>query len=248
MKKLFTSIFLVLTLSSVTVLAQVGGNFNSNDLQSFSVYNTINENGKVIDLDNLDGSIYLNEEFEPGLVIDTSKDQELKAMLRYNIFKDQVEINLIKKKDEISVLKRSTNYEYILNGDRIKLFFNDKIFRGGKDNGYLFILGNTSFEGQQVNLYKKYYQNYTPPKKASSTYVQPKPASLENASEYYISEDGKNFNLVEANRRNILDAFDSKYRSDLKDFIKSKNFKFRGNDIEVENEIKRLVYFYNTLR
>jgi hypothetical protein len=34
----------------------------------------------------------------------------------------------------------------------------------------------------------------------------------------------------------------------LKDFIKSKDFNFRGSSVEVENEIKRLIYFYNTLK
>jgi hypothetical protein len=249
MKKLLMNVYLVSILTSVSVFAQVGGNFNSNDLQSFAVYNSINTNGKVINLENVEGSIYLDKDFQSGLIIDTSKDRELKSLIRYNIFKDQVEINLIKNNNEVSVLKRSTNYQYILNGDLIKLFFNDKIFKGGKDNGYLFILGNPSIEKNQVQLYKKYYQTYIPEKRATSTYVKATPSKLENAAEYYISEDGgKNFNLVEASKRNILDAFDAKYKSDLKDFIKSKNFKFRGSDEEVENEIKRLVYYYNTLR
>ena len=248
MKNLFrNSVFALLVLSTISVAAQVGGNFNSNDLQSFTVYNTINQNGKVIDLDNLDGSIYLNEDFQPGTIIDTEKDQEVKALLRYNIFKDQVEINFNKRANDINVLKRSTNYKYILNGDYIKLVFNDKIFRGGKDNGYLFILGNRSAEGNQVKLYKKYYQNYTPPRKAKSTYEKAKPARLEDAAEYYISQDDKKFTQIETNKRNILDAFDDQYKSDLKKFIKSKDFKFRGDDKEVENEVRRLVSYYNTL-
>jgi hypothetical protein len=248
MKKLSLITFLVLILSTVSGLAQVGGNFNSNDLRSFDIYNTINTERGVVDLDNVDGSIYLDNEFKTGLVLDTNKDQEFGSLIRYNIFKDQVEINFITNENKVSVLKRSTNFEYVLNGDRIKLFLNDKIFRGGKDNGYLFILGNTSLDENQVQLYKKYYQNYTPEKRAVSSYVKAEPAKLENEVEYYISEDDKSFKQLELNKRKILQAFDSRYKSDLKDFIKSKDFNFRGSSVEVENEIKRLIYFYNTLK
>ena len=239
--------FLVSILSTVSVLAQVGGNFNSNDLRSFDIYNTINTETGVVNLDNVDGSIYLDDEFKSGLVIDTNKDQKFESLLRYNIFKDQVEINFITNKNQVSVLKRSTNFQYVLNGDRIKLFFNNNIFRGGKDNGYLFILGSTSVDENQVQLYKKYYQIYTPEKKAVSSYVKAKPAKLENEVEYYISENGKNFKQLELNKRKIVEAFNSKYKSEVKDFIKSKDFNFRGSSVVVENEIKRLIYFYNTL-
>jgi len=241
MKKNIMITFLISILSTASVLAQVGGNFNSSDMRSFDIYNTINTETGVVNLDNVDGSIYLDDEFKSGLVIDTNKDQEFESLLRYNIFKDQVEINIITNKNQVSVLKRSTNFQYVLNGDRIKLFFNNNIFRDGKDNGYLFILGNTSVDENQVQLYKKYYQNYTPEKKAASSYAKAKPAKLGNEVEYYISEDDKSFKQLELNKRKIIEAFDSKYKSDLKDF------NFRGSSVEVENEIKKLIYFYNTL-
>ncbi len=238
----FMLAFLCLALNAQ---AQITSNFDPQSLQDINVYNNINTRYGSINLDNVDGSPYLNDSFVEGKIIDSEKDQSFDAFLRYNIYKGQIEIKDNPSSESIKTLDRLSRYKYVIEGQVFKLFTSNTVFKGGSDNGYMAIL---SEEGKEALLLKNYHQLYTPKKKAQSTYDTDESAKLQTKFNYFISKDGgRSFIEIEAHKRRILDSFFGEKQERVKDYIKENNFKFRGSDKEVENELKRVVAFYNSL-
>lgn len=230
----------------VGVYAQgIGSEFNPSDLQSINTYNSLNTNSGLVDLDNISGSPYLKENFQNGKIIENENDQVVTTYLRYNIFEDKFEIKPNLNDDKILALKRSSNYEFVYYGDKVQLVLNSKLFKG-KSNGYVFTVLDS--QNDEYNLYKIYSQDFTEPKKAKTSYDTDKPGRLDTNTMYYISKDiGKDFTELEVNRRKILDAFEPKLKSEMKDYMKSNKYKLRGNDTEVENELINIISHYNSL-
>ncbi|WP_143185649.1 hypothetical protein [Psychroflexus salarius] len=225
--------------------SQITSNFDPKRLQDINVYNNINTRYGSINLDNVDGSPYLKDEFVKGKVIDTKKNQSFDAFLRYNIYKGQIQIKENISSDNVKSLERFNQYKYVIDGEVFQLFNSSSVFKGGSDNGYMAIL---SEEGKEALLLKNYHQLYTPPKKATSTYDTDKPAKLETKFDYYISKDGgRSFIKIEAHKRRILDSFFGEKQDMVKDYIKENNFKFRGSDKEVENQLRRVIAYYNSI-
>lgn len=239
------TIGVLLVLFCVSLNAQIGFEFNPSDLQSVNTYNSLNTDSGFIKIDNIIGSPYLEEGFKNGKIIETSKDQVVNTYLRYSIFQDKFEIRPNLNDDKTLSLKRSSNYEFIYDGIKVKLVLNDKLFKE-KDNGYVFVILESENDG--YNLYKRYTQNFTPPKEAKTSYDTDKPARLDTNIQYFISKDiSEDFTEVEAHRRRIYDAFDSSLKSEIKDFMKSKDYKLRGDNAEVENEMIAIISHYNSL-
>jgi hypothetical protein len=210
---------------------------------------TINTKDGKMDLKDIEGSPFLTEEFKSGVIIDNSKENSaIKTNLRYNIFYDQVEVkyetDLKRDLEQVKVLKRIDIYEYLIEGKLFKLYFNDEIFFEG-DSGYLEVLNG---DDKKNVLFKKYYQEYISARSAETSYQRDTPPQLITNFKYYISKDsGQTFSSIEADRWNILDSFENNKKEVMKDFIKSNKFKFRGSDKEVENELKRTIFYYNSL-
>lgn len=223
----------------------IGSEFNPSDLQSINTYNSLNTNSGFVDLDNISGSPYLKDNFQKGKIIENENDQVVTTYLRYNIFEDKFEIKPNLNDDKILALKRSSNYEFVYEGDKVKLVLNSKLFKG-KSNGYVFTVLDSQNDG--YNLYKIYSQDFTEPKKGKTSYDTDKPGRLDTNTMYYISKDiSKGFSELEVNRRKILDAFEPNLKSEMKDYMKSNKYKLRGNDTEVENELINIISHYNTL-
>jgi hypothetical protein len=252
MKKSIKLSLLILVLFSFDVSAQTPGQaeFTREQVvrQSGEIYTIDTEDGKM-DLKDIKGSPFLTEEFKPGVIMDNSKENSaIKASLRYNIFYDQVEVqyesDLKRNLEQKRVLKRIDTYEYLIEGKLFKLYFNDDIFFDG-DSGYLEVLNG---EDKKIVLFKKYYQEYLSGTSAETSYQRDTPPQLITNFTYYISKDsGQTFSSIEADRWDILDSFENKEKELIKDFIKSSKFKFRGSDKEAENELKRTIFYYNSL-
>ncbi|PKG41364.1 hypothetical protein [Psychroflexus sp. MES1-P1E] len=252
MKNYILLSLLILVLFSSEVNAQYAGQgeFLREQVvrQSGEIFTIDTEDGKM-DLKDIEGSPFLTEEFKSGVIIDNSKENSaIKTNLRYNIFYDQVEVkyetDLKRDLEQIRVLKRIDIYEYLIEGKLFKLYFNDEIFFQG-DSGYLEVLNG---EDKKIMLFKKYYQEYISPRSAETSYQRDTPPQLITNFTYYISKDSsQTFSSIEADRWDILDSFENNKKEVMKDFIKSNKFKFRGNEKEVENELKRTIFYYNSL-
>ena len=242
MKNILTFSFLF---AGILLNAQMGGSeFDVLDLQNMNS-NLLDTDSGVINVNDIEGSPYLNIEFRKGRITEKENGQVIEAYLRYNIFEDKFEIKPSLNDDKVFALKRSSNYEYIYDNSEVQLIANNKLFNKS-GNGFVFVL--LRHENNLYNLYKKYDQKFTAAEKGKTPYDADKPASLKTNLSYYISKDiSKGFIELEVNRRKILDAFEPNLKSEMKDYMKSNKYKLRGNDTEVENELINIISHYNTL-
>ena len=241
MKKITTLLTILICLATN---AQIGSGFNPSDLSSISIYNSINTESGKLELSEVNGSPFLNEEFSMGKIIDQMNDKTTQTYLRYNIFEDKIEIKPDLSDQKLFSLNRSINYEFVYQNKLVKLIQNNDLFENN-NNGYLFVLFDSP---NNINLYKRYYQDFIPPKEARTSYDTDKPAKLETNIKYLISSDpSEDFIILDVNKRRILDAFDKKFESQLESFIKSKKYKFRGSEEEIESQLINLIEYYNTL-
>lgn len=234
----------VCVLFCLVLNAQMGAEFDVIDLQNMtSNNNSLDTQFGKIDFDDIDGSPYLSTDFKKGKIIETTNGQILEAYLRYNIFEDNFEVKPNLNDSEIFLIKRYPNYRFTYDRNKVEFVLNSKLFNN-KDNGYAFVL----LDGENFSLYKIYSQSLTPPKKGKTPYDRDKPASLNTTKTYLISKDiSKNFTELDPHRRRILNAFDSNFESEMKDFMKSKNYKLRGDHAEIENQMIQIVSHYNSL-
>ncbi|WP_121666774.1 hypothetical protein [Mesonia aquimarina] len=218
------------------------------NLQDLTILNKVIESnrgieiaGQFINTEDLNGSPYLNEDFKSGYIEDQAKDKKIKGYLRYRIFDDVFEVKNNPRSDEAMVLKRSE--KYVINiGTREFMFLQNLPIRiKGVNNGYVEVLVK---DDNGVSLYKRITQDYSPAKKARSTYSSSQKAKLDNNIHYFISSNG-NMEVIEAHKRKAADAF-ANNNEVLEDYIKENGLKFRGEEDE-QKDLIQLVNYYNTL-
>ncbi|WP_127845877.1 hypothetical protein [Psychroflexus aestuariivivens] len=237
----------ILTLSTLLLFifnssAQLNNTLNTERLTEVQMFRFLDTKKGKINLNKVEGSPYLQERFIFGKVIDTKNDESFKAPLRYNIFKDQMEINISDYEDKVSVLDRTTQYEYEIQGKKFIFLKNDFLFENA-DNGFVELIGKSG----DAMIVKRYWQKFTPQQPARTSYQDPTPARLSTEFDYFISKDnGLTFEEIDPHKRRILDSFEDK-KSEIKSYIKDKDMKFRGDEKEVENQLQRVIYYYDTL-
>jgi len=235
---------LLLSIGALSYAQGIQTQINPSDLQSLNTYRSLNTESGFIDIEDINGSPYLNDEFSKGKIFEKGEEQTVSAYMRYSIFMDKFEIKPNLYEDKVFSLKRSSNYEFYYDNTKVILILNDEIF-GKKDNGYLFVISESA---DGYNIYKQYTQDFIAPKKAQTTYNSDRPARLDTEVKYYISkEPNKNLTLIEPHKRKILDAINSGDKSKVKDYIKSNGYKFKGDENEVERQLTSTIEFYNSI-
>lgn len=239
---------LLTVLISITTFAQSSemGQLNNTRKTSGGYFFRVDASEKISNED-IDGSPFLYENFTYGKIIDLSQDKTIEALMRYDVYQDRFEIMVADDSENIKVLKRSNNYEYVLNREKFVLIQSEEAINEihyNVGNGYVVEL--TSPENSEAALYKRYSKKLIQGKKAKTTYQQDTPPKIENDVRYII-KFGDEFVRVEDHKRKILDAFPKDKQKDIKDYIKSKKFKFRGSEQEIQNEMVQVVRYYNTL-
>ncbi|WP_456867520.1 hypothetical protein [Galbibacter sp. BG1] len=184
------------------------------------------QNGPLIDTKSsnefagLEGSIYLNgDEFTKGKIFADEKVYD-NVDLRYNIYKDYIEI----KMSESEIYKGSTkpNYAYEIHGKKLYLVnYQDK---NEKKTGYMVCLFCTADD----MLLNKYTKIYYPPEKANTGYQKDKPAKFSDNEDYFIKLKGSSYAIpLESNTKKILKQFDNKQ---LDKFVKEKKLNLKKED------------------
>lgn len=192
------------------------------------------------------GSLFLNDDFVLGSIYDINDDKQFQAFLRYDVFNDVFEIRLNQNSDELKKLKRSPNYQYSILNKKFVLInstsaINEEHYVSG--NGYVVELTNAD---KKVVLYKRYYMEFDEGSKATSTYQQDTQPSL-SLNYRYIIKFNDRYVRADSHRKKILNAFPDK-QNEIKKFIKTSKFNFRGNEQEVQNQMIATVQYYNSLK
>lgn len=219
---------------------------NMEDLgrQANQNHNIINAEKKTINTKNVKGSPYWHDDFVQGKIIDKGEDNTLNVFLRYRIFDDIFEIKKRKTDSKMLNMRRSGNFEVILNNKRFVFLQNLPVKIRGSYNGYSMVLAEPK-EGQDgLTLYKRMSQTFIPGQEARSSYDHGKKARLKE-KDYYFIKIGDMLYSIEPDRRKAAKAFPSQHKQ-LKKFISKKNLKFK--DKTQDRDLTRLVNYYNRLK
>ena len=222
-----------------------------NDFSGITTYRNIAQtffiksDNNTYDINEISGSPFLNKNFNKGYVLNTNSNNKVQTYLRYDIYNDLFEIKLDSNSESLKTLERSVNYEYLLNGEKFVLIESSNVINENHyttGNGYVVELIPSI---DRVGLYKRYSSKLIPGKKATSSYGKDTKPSIRNSVKYFLKLQEK-FVQVEDHKRRILDAFPDNQKK-LKKYIKGKGFKFRGSDRKIQNQMVKVVRYYNSL-
>lgn len=243
MKKLL--LFSLCFVFSLTAFAQVSEMMGFRDWRDISdaYYVELQDNSKF-SLEEVQGSPFLYENFEFGNILEENSNQRVETNLRYDVYNDVFEIQLDSRSDKINTLDRTANIVYYLRGEKFVLIktnlLNVEHYNSG--NGYVVELLP---ENDNATLYKRYYVELKPGSKALTSYQEDIPPTLKNEIMYIIKLEGDYYELP-ADKKDIIDVFPDN-QDKIKNYVKSKKFKFRGDDSEVQDQVLQVVRYYNTL-
>lgn len=243
MKKILTLLIAFTFISNSFGQAELMGFRDYRDIAD-SFYMKFEGNDKF-DIEDVKGTPFLIEDFSSGYIVDTKESNKAQTFLRYDVYNDIFEIQLDPNDESLKTLERSPRFEYMLNGEKFVLIQTDALNVEHYTSGNGYAVELSSPEADAV-LYKRYYKELNQGRKGATSYQADIPPSISN-NVMYIIKIGNSFAQAEDNRKKILDAFPSDKQSAIKKFIKSKNFKFRGDEKEIQNEMVQVVRYYNSL-
>lgn len=240
-KSLTLILILCLTASSYSQILRES--FGYIDFTNVHAINYSSYEGRF--LDEIDGSLYLNENIDKGYFLDTALKNKVQVNLRYDSFNDVFKIYPDLNSEEFKLLERTSRFAYELNGERFIIITSDVLnvghFKHGK--GYVVELTNP-LDG--VALYKRYHKKLDSGSVAASSYENDIFPSL-NPDIFYIIEIDGQYLRIEAHKKKILEVFPKNKQNKIKEYIKSQDIKFKGNDKEVENQMIKVISYYNTI-
>ena len=180
---------------------------------------------KSPDLSKVEGTPYLNEDFQMGTLNMKDKDP-LSVFLRYDVVNERMEIKPNKNTSETYMLQNDQDTEYVIGNDKFVL---DKINAEGKAvYGYFVEL----YDGENYRFLKKPVATLSEPVKARTGYEQDRPAEIEIEDVYYLSTQGTT-REIELKNRKIKKAFSS---TEANSYLKE-------NKIRSEEDFVRFVAF-----
>ena len=235
--------FFTLNLCLFTLLsmAQVSSSINSSDYRAIQEQQYVSlENGRDIQLSKIDGSPYLTKDYVPGKVIDTKKDIEIKANIRYNAYKDDFIFSMEGMEEDSYTLPRQERYQYEYEGERYFILVNDRLFED-TNNKYVIALVHK----KDLKLYKRYSKRFKRGREFKSSYKTDIPPKFIPETHFYLKAGDNAFKEIELKRRKVADAFPPKYRKKVKSYIYDKRLKFK--DESAQNSLLRLLRYYLTL-
>lgn len=151
---------------------------------------------------NVEGSPYLNEDFQYGKVMVEGKSP-LQVFMRYDVLQENIEIKTDQKGEETYLLPRNEKTVYAIGPD--KFSYDQIYFEGQKIFGYFVNL----YDGEQFRLLKKPSTRMTEAVKAKTGYDRDRPAEIVIEEEFYIVKANGEVENVQLKHRDIKKAFDS---------------------------------------
>ncbi len=165
------------------------------------------------DLNKIEGSPYLDEDFREGTATVNGKKLQ-NIFLRYNVLEENIEIKTQPGEEAVYMLPDKEQVLYIIGSDSIK--YNQIIHEGKVISGYFV----NSFTGEKYKLLKKPEISFAEAVKAKTGYEKDKPAKMNITEKYYLLQDGKEVIEVSLKHRDIKRLFQSEpsknYLSDNK--------------------------------
>lgn len=233
MKSIILTTLALIVLQQQYIYSQESSIFQ-NTTQNMDFVNYHKLRGNDINLSDIEGTPYLNEEFQLGSILPLNK----KFPVRYNALNDLFEV----KQDNDSILtlnQSNTNYIIKLNNQSFKSF---KYYTSPSDEkyGYFAILT----EKDSINLLKKMSKSFVKEQKAANSYSSSKPAHFTKDPKvtYFILLNTSNtIKEVSANKKSFFAILPDK-KDELKKYL-SKN----RLSLKKEEDLITFIEYINTL-
>jgi hypothetical protein len=190
-----------------------------------------------IELSDIEGSIYLEDEFVLGTIF-FNNDEESKMYMRYNAFNDEFEIKKSKLENEVTLaLLKDSEISCAMKNNKFTYaaFLDD---RDVKSYGYLKMVYSTG----DYKLFERNKKLFKEGKKAKTSHAVSFPHRFVDEIDYYISiENGTPVN-VGRSKKELVDLFRTEHQKEIKQFLKKKNV-----DLKSKSGLVNLVAFSGTL-
>ena len=232
--KIYFLVFIFLLLNVNFLVAQVSVDYQTQ--QAYDFFKTrefiSQTNNNNLDLNQIEGSPYLNDDFENGTIYTTQKQQYVNVPLRYNIYNDQLEFK--SPEGIIQALATPKILELAEFGDT-RITYQAYIFGNKIKNGFFLVLstGKASLCAKPEITFKEATQP------AAYKEAEP-PKFLRKSDEYYLQIETAPAKRI-GSKKDLIAAFPDKQHK-IKDFI-SKN-KIKTGKPE---SLAELVEYYNSL-
>jgi len=188
-------------------------------------------------LDDIEGTIYLNENFNLGtLAYDGQAFKKLH--MRYDAYNDEVEIKESTTTEEVQALIKDPELSCLLNGSTF-IFARMTDAGGGERGGYLIPL----YEGEKYSLYERRLKEFKEGKPAKTSHGTSFPHRFVDAVEYYIEIGSGTPQFLKPKKKDLITVFGKKYEKTIKGFVKDK--RISANE---KGDLVELIAFANTLK
>ncbi len=187
-------------------------------------------------LDDIEGTIYLNEKFNLGTL--AYGGQALKKLhMRYDAYNDEVEIKESAATEEVQALIKDAELSCSLNGSTF-IFTTMVDADNNERSGYLIPL----YEGKKYSLYERRSKEFKEGKPAKTSHGTSFPNRFVDAFEYYVKIEEGILEFVKANKKDLIAVFGKEREKRIKEYIKDKRINL--ND---QGDLIDLFSFANTL-
>lgn len=188
-------------------------------------------------LEDIEGSIYIKENFELGEVRFKGK-KERNMYMRYNAFNDEFEIkNSNLEGDKVLALLKSINISCVL-GENEYVYQDFLYKKGSRGQGYLKLI----YSSEHYQLFEQTGKRFKEGKRAKTSHVVSFPHRFVDEVGYYIQVDDGLPKYVSSKKKELIGLFRAEHQQQVKSFLKTKNI-----DIKTRNGLVNLLAFSGNL-
>ncbi|MCK3684702.1 hypothetical protein [Maribellus sp. YY47] len=224
-----------LAFSFAFILSGFSQSFVISDLSTLSDHVNVRKgdnnalNGKYYE--HIDGSPFLNNEFQKGIVSVNDTLSFKDVPLRYNIFTDKIEFK--DRKDQVlEINDQNQDYYFLINQKQFKTA--EYIYENNTKRGVLEILVRG-----HVQLYKRYQVKFEPATKAIGFQDAQPDRFVSQDAEYFLAVDNEKPREIKLNKKDIFSQLEP-FKADIEKYAKAEKLNTKS-----EKDLVQLVQYCN---
>ena len=194
------------------------------------------KDGNIIDLNEVKGTPYETESFQPGMVSNKKLNDNNTYYFRYNIFSDIMEMKESQFDENLYGLIKSLNIYAKIKGKEYHFEIYTKDNKKSTDEGYFILIS----KGEKVDLYLRKTKTFIDAKPAKDAYHQAEKAKFKDF-EYYYYKTGRVLILLPTKKKDLLEVL-SDHEAEIKKYIKEEKINLKN-----ERDLIKLMNYYGTL-
>lgn len=194
------------------------------------------QNDELIDLNEVKGSPYETESFQPGTVSNKKLIDTKSFYFRYNIFNDTMEMKENQFDEDLYGLIKSLNIYAKIRGKEYHYEIYTEDNKKSTDEGYFILIS----KGAKVNLYLRKTKSFIDAIPAKDTFRKEEKATFKDYEDYYY-KTGRVLILLPTKKKDLLEVL-SDHETEIKKYLKEEKINLKN-----EGDLIKLMKYYGTL-